>query len=124
MKRQFLHGIGAVLLLAYFFGACTAVDPAQRIVDQAILAHGGERFKEVEIAFQFRDREYTIFKSPERFLYTRSFRDSLGVVRDVLDNAGFTRYIEGEAVELSEKDRVAFTNSVNSVAYFAFLPMG
>ncbi|MGY6558335.1 MAG: DUF6503 family protein [Nitritalea sp.] len=124
MKRQFAFSLGVGLVISFLLGACTAVDPAQRAVDRAILAHGGERFKEVEIAFQFRDREYTIFKSPEGFRYTRSFRDSLGAVQDVLDNTGFTRFIAGEAVELTEKDRVAFTNSVNSVAYFAFLPYG
>ena len=56
--------------------------------------------------------------------YSRSFSDSLGAYLDVLTNDGFTRTLNGELVELSEKDENTFSNSVNSVVYFTLLPKG
>ncbi|MDN3690533.1 hypothetical protein QWZ15_22125 [Cyclobacterium jeungdonense] len=104
--------------------ACSPKTEAEKIIDQSIAAHGGERFKSAKISFDFRERHYEIFKSPDRFRYVRAFSDESGQVEDVLDNDGFARKINGERVTLTDKDRNAFSNSVNSVAYFAFLPYG
>jgi hypothetical protein len=104
--------------------SCQTTDPAQSIVDQSIAAHGGKTFESSVISFDFRDRHYQIFKSPTSFEYVREFNDSTGQVRDVLDNLGFTRTINGTKVELPEERIGAFSRSVNSVAYFAFLPYG
>ena len=86
---------------------------------------GGERYKSARIDFDFRDIHYQIFKSPDRFEYTREFTDSLGQVKDLLNNEGFTRWIDGVEVDTLSEERIgAFSRSVNSVAYFAFLPYG
>lgn len=97
---------------------------AEKVVDQAIQAHGGKLFQSAIISFDFRERHYEIFKSPERFRYVRAFSGEAGQVVDVLDNEGFIRKVNGEEVDLTEKNRDAYSNSVNSVAYFAFLPYG
>lgn len=106
--------------------SCTSVSDkeAQRIVDKSIEAHGGALFEKATISFDFRERQYSIFKSPNAYEYTRAFKDSTGFVMDVLNNEGFQRTIDGEMVSLPDDRVQAFSNSVNSVAYFAFLPYG
>jgi hypothetical protein len=104
--------------------SCETKSEAQKIVDQSIKAHGGKLFEKAKISFDFRDRYYEIFKSPNRYEYTREFTDSTGLVRDVLNNEGFLRTINGDPVQLTEERIGAFSRSVNSVAYFAFLPYG
>lgn len=104
--------------------SCETKSEAQKIVDQSIAAHGGKLFEKAKISFDFRDRNYQIFKSPKSFEYVREFTDSTGIVKDVLNNEGFQRTINGEKVQLTEERTGAFSRSVNSVAYFAFLPYG
>lgn len=113
-----------VILLASLISSCTSRTEAEKIVDKSIEAHGGNLFEKAKIDFDFRERHYNIFKSPRAFEYVREFTDSTGVVRDVLNNSGFVRTVNGKEVALDEKQIKAFTNSVNSVAYFAFLPYG
>jgi hypothetical protein len=97
---------------------------AQPVIDQAIEAHGGERFKAMEVSFDFRDRHYRTIRNGGLFIYERSFRDSTGAVTDVLNNQGFTRTINGAPVDLPAERVQAFSSSVNSVQYFALLPFG
>lgn len=111
----------STILVAY---ACSSPDPAQIIVDQSIAAHGGKAFESSVNNFDFRDRHYQIFKSPSTFEYIREFSDSTGQVRDILDNSGFIRTVNGNRVDLPEERIAAFSRSVNSVAYFVFLPYG
>ncbi|GMQ24464.1 hypothetical protein Aoki45_11460 [Algoriphagus sp. oki45] len=113
----------SVLLISVF--ACKQRTEAEKIVDTAIEAHGGNRYEEVKIDFDFRDIHYTIFKTPSAFEYIREFKDSTGVVRDVLNNSGFVRTVNGTKIDTLTEERIgAFSRSVNSVAYFAFLPYG
>ncbi|MBD3627804.1 DUF6503 family protein [Cyclobacterium sp.] len=117
---KYLLLLGTIFCLC----ACSSNNEAQKIIDQSIAAHGGELFQNAKISFDFRDRHYEIFKSPNRFRYVRSFSDESGKVEDVLDNDGFERKVNGNPVVLTEKDENAYSNSVNSVAYFAYLPYG
>ncbi|MGY6744279.1 MAG: DUF6503 family protein [Cecembia sp.] len=120
MKKSPLFVVLVLVLIS-----CSQVDKeAQRIVDAAIAAHGGELFEKGQISFDFRERHYQIFKSSNRFEYSREFTDSTGFVRDVLNNDGFVRTVNNVEVALPEDRVSAFSNSVNSVAYFAFLPYG
>ncbi|WP_040396577.1 DUF6503 family protein [Cesiribacter andamanensis] len=112
------------LLLCSLLAGCGRRDDPQRIIDAAIEAHGGSRFNELEMAFDFRKHHYTYQRQGGLFRYTREITDSSGHVLDVLSNAGFTRLINGDTVSLPEERAQAFTNSVNSVHYFAMLPYG
>ena len=105
-------------------GKDSAGGKAQEIVDKAIAAHGGEKYENLNLAFDFRGRHYTAIKKNGLFTYTRSFTDSTGQVQDILNNNGFRRKINGQFVKLPEERQKAFTNSVNSVIYFALLPYG
>lgn len=112
------------LLLGLLAGSCTSPSDSQRIIDAAIEAHGGEQFEQIHIAFDFRKHHYTYQREGGRFRYTREFADSSGQVTDVLTNEGFTRLLNGDTLRLSDEREKAFTNSVNSVHYFAVLPFG
>lgn len=93
-------------------------------MDSAIEAHGGKRFENAFIEFDFRDRHYTSHRQNGQFTYTREFSDSSGHIKDILTNEGFRREINGGMAKISGERAVAFTNSVNSVIYFALLPYG
>jgi hypothetical protein len=54
----------------------------------------------------------------------RHFKDSIFNVRDVLDNEGFSRYIDEEMLEIPDSIAVKYKASVNSVHYFSVLPYG
>jgi hypothetical protein len=115
-----------VLLSFTFFGiSCDSRTEAEKIVDAAIDAYGGALYETSAITFDFRGTHYSIFKSPTAFEYSREFTDSTGQVVDVLNNAGFTRKVNGVLIDTLTEERIgAFSRSVNSVAYFAFLPYG
>jgi hypothetical protein len=114
-----------LLILVLCFYACDQRSDAQKIVDSAIKAHGGEAFEKSRIEFDFRERHYTITKTKTAFEYIREFRDSTGNVRDVLNNSGFVRTVNGVKIDTLTDERIgAFSRSVNSVAYFAYLPYG
>ncbi len=101
----------------------TADDKAQQIVDAAIAKHGGSRYEDSRVKFEFRGRQYIATRQGHKFQYERIFTDTTGAqVRDVLANDGFYREVNGQRVELSAKDSSAYANSVNSVIYFALLP--
>ncbi len=127
--------IGIILLLLAELGGCapkkmesssvaeTEKDQAQEVIDQAIEAHGSQKVSGHIIEFDFRDRHYISKREGGVFQYERIFTDTLGDrYRDVLTNDGFSREINGELAEVSEEYRARYSNSVNSVLYFALLP--
>jgi hypothetical protein len=119
LLKSFL-GIFPLFLLLI---SCSS-ETAQTIVDKAIEAHGGMRFEQQRIEFDFRNRHYTSTRKDGQFIYTREFNDSTGRIRDVLTNDSFHREINGGPAKITEERARAFSNSVNSVIYFAVLPFG
>lgn len=112
----------AVLAL---IASCQSRTESEKIIDDAIEAHGGDAYTNSKIEFDFRNIHYTIFKTPDRFEYIREFSDSTGNVVDILNNDGFVRTVNGVKIDtLSEEWIGKYSRSVNSVAYFAFLPYG
>ncbi len=114
-----------ISLFALFAVSCDSRTEAEKIVDEAIEAHGGEAYSNSVIEFDFRNIHYTIFKSEDGFEYIREFQDSTGNVKDVLNNAGFIRTVNGVEIDTLDSEWIGkYSRSVNSVAYFAFLPYG
>jgi len=99
-------------------------DKAQTLVDQAIEAHGGERFANSSYQFEFRGKAYTWVTEAGQYLYTRAFQDSNGLVQDHLSNDGFFRTLNGERSVTTHEQDSMYSNSVNSVFYFIRLPYG
>jgi len=122
LDRPLLHAILFVLLLTTLCSC--GKSKSQGIVDNSIAAHGGSAFESFHLAFDFRNRHYTASRKGGLFTYTREFTDSTGVIKDVLNNDGFTRYRNGSVLDITEERKNAFTRSVNSVIYFALLPFG
>lgn len=102
--------------------ACSSQPDAQSIVDRAIENHGGQAYENSRVSFEFRDVKYTATQQNGEYTYTRFFPDSLGGIRDSLSNQGFSRTVDGEPVDLSFEQDSMYSNSVNSVIYFALLP--
>lgn len=111
-----------LLPLLLIVTACSTQPDAQSIIDKAIEEHGGDAYEHSRISFDFRDVYYTAKHQNGQFVYTRFFPDSLGGIRDSLTNDGFSRSINGQKVDLSFEEDSMYTNSVNSVIYFALLP--
>ncbi|WP_026950382.1 DUF6503 family protein [Algoriphagus mannitolivorans] len=123
MKYLLNYLIIGVFALAII--SCDSRTEAEKIVDAAIEAHGGKAYESSKIEFDFRNIHYVIYKTPNEFEYTREFTDSTGTVKDVLNNSGFVRTVNGIKIDTLSEERIgAFSRSVNSVAYFAFLPYG
>lgn len=98
---------------------------ANQIIDKAIKNAGGERYKDAEIDFVFRNISYKSKRNGGKYRLERNFKDSLGnKVNDVLDNEGFQRYVNDSLVEVVDSMKTAYGNSVNSVHYFVQLPFG
>lgn len=97
---------------------------ANDIVDNTIQISGGEKYLNAEIDFDFRDKHYRSVREQGEFLYQREFQDSIGTIKDVLNNKGFQRFINNEIAEIPDSMAVKYTSSVNSVHYFALLPFG
>jgi len=96
-------------------------EPRKGIIDQAIDFHFEDKYP--NFSFVFRDRSYSIDYSPESFEYTSTYNDSLGAHRRVLNNSGYSEYLDGAQVKLSKKDSLSHSESVNSVSYFNLLPL-
>ncbi len=113
-----------ILIMLLFLMACSSdLDNAQDMVDASIAAHRGEVFMNSKVSFEFRDREYSVSRTEDYFVYTRSFQDSAGFVEDVLINSlDFSRRVDGYDVVLSDMWKTRYGNSVNSVLYFFELP--
>ncbi len=114
--------IALVFAIIFIANILMAQEDAQKIIDAAIQKHGGEHYNAAKISFDFRGRHYIIERNSGLFTYKRLFTDSTGAVEDVLHNNGFYREIDGKPVELSDEWKGRYSNSVNSVAYFALLP--
>jgi hypothetical protein len=100
-------------------------DPkAQEIVDQLIEAYGGSNYDQSKIEFEFRDKSYGSLRRGGNYIYARIFTEDNDLYHDLLSNEGFTREIDGNPADISEKKKAAYTRSVNSVIYFALLPYG
>ncbi|MDX1476431.1 MAG: DUF6503 family protein [Saprospiraceae bacterium] len=101
-------------------------DVAQEIVDRAIAEMGGSLLDTAVISFDFRDRSYRYERTGGLFAYHRIFIDttSQDTLLDILTNEYLKRWINGEEADITAERRQAFSNSVNSVIYFALLPYG
>lgn len=97
---------------------------AQDIVDKTIEVSGGDKYLNAEIDFDFRDKHYRSVREGGKFQYERQFQDSIGVIKDVLNNDGFQRFVNDTLTKIPDSMAVKYTSSVNSVHYFALLPYG
>ena len=97
---------------------------ADAVISKAIEVAGTNTLANAVLSFDFRDKFYKATRHAGVFRLERLQKDTLGEVRDVLSNAGFERYVNGNLLTLSDSIASLYSNSVNSVHYFAVLPFG
>lgn len=95
---------------------------AQKLLNQTILAHGGDLYNTAHYAFSFRGIEYQFKNYGTDYTYIKSYKKKSDSIKDVLKNNVFTRTINNKPVVLSDKDIAIGTGAINSVIYFATLP--
>ncbi|GAA4448357.1 hypothetical protein GCM10023189_06080 [Nibrella saemangeumensis] len=105
------------------FLACSTQPDPQKIIDQAIDAHGGKRYEDFKAAFDFRQYHIRLEHQNGRFRYQRSYADSAGrSVQETLSNEGLQRLVNGQPQTLDSVQHKRYYEAVNSVAYFVLLP--
>lgn len=111
------------LLCGLLFSGCQPSNPAQRVVDQAIKAHGGPAYEQFTMEFDFRDLRYFLRREGGTFRYERTQTDSTGAeIKDILTNTEAYRTRNGQRQNLPDSLMAKYKESVNSVAYFMLLP--
>lgn len=121
MIRKYFY---LTLVFALFYGCSTIKEDAQSIVDKSIKFHGGELYENSIVEFDFRGRNYVLERDNGAFKYHRIFDNSLGAYHDILTNDNFSRSLNNQEVKLSKEWKRRYSSSVNSVAYFVYLPFG
>jgi len=98
-------------------------DFSQKVIDECIKVHGGKAFQKAHFRFDFRDKSFEYQRKKDQFTYIREFTDKQGdKIKDVLTNEAFERISNGAKVDLDTKKTRAYSDALNSVHYFAFLP--
>ncbi|MEP1033030.1 DUF6503 family protein [Ekhidna sp.] len=112
-----------IVLILFAWSCKSSVPTVQEVVDEAIVISGTQKMSNASASFTFRKIKYEYAAENGRYAYTRIQTDSAkNEIKDVLTNDGLERYINNEKIQITDEKRTAYTSSVNSVIYFAFLP--
>lgn len=114
--------IVVVGVVACTVGAKKELSQAQNLIKASIDAHGGKTYDQSAFEFDFRDKHYTFKHENGFFEYSRTFQKGDSIIKDIVTNDNFERYINNELQEISEEDASKYSGSVISVIYFAVLP--
>ncbi|SFR45244.1 hypothetical protein SAMN04490243_1681 [Robiginitalea myxolifaciens] len=97
---------------------------AQVVIDSAIQVAGGSRYRSANVSFDFRDRSYRSYWNKGYQILERLTPTDSGEIRDVRYHDKFERYLRDSLLILHDTTATNYSNSVNSVHYFAYLPHG
>lgn len=116
------------LLLLILFTSCKTDSKkelsAQEIIDKSIEVSGGKLHNKKLVSFLFRDRKYIGENNNGKKILKRiTFTDSLRIT-DVKRHNSFERYFNDSLIYTPDSIANRYSNSVNSVHYFARLPYG
>lgn len=120
----------SLFLVAILFHGCNQdykkeeLTRAEKVIDESIIASGVTKLDSATISFSFRDKNYKAVRKNGLFSLERSFTDSTGNYRDVYDNNGFKRFLNGEELTVVDSMAEKYKESINSVHYFSILPYG
>ena len=114
-----------VLILGLgFLWTNTEEDKAQELVDAAIEAHGSQNLVHSIVDFNFRGHSYQVKKDGWRYEARRRFKGDNGVeIEDLHNKKGIFRKVNGAEVDIDERTKGAIETAMNSVVYFAYLPL-
>ncbi|NNF18474.1 MAG: deoxyribose-phosphate aldolase [Flavobacteriaceae bacterium] len=97
---------------------------AQEIVDQSIENAGGELYDNSFISFHFRDKDYVLEKQDGRKVMKRILVTDTAVIVDALRRGEVSREINDSVVALTDSVKSIYSEAINSVHYFTYLPHG
>lgn len=118
-----MHRFSLFALLLLITVACQPKNPGQKIIDQAIAAHGGDAWLGKRISFDFRKFHLVLEQREGQFRYERTYTDSTGTpVKEILTNDSFTRLLNNQPQTLDTAQIGKYSRAVNSIAYFVLLP--
>ena len=117
-----MRNLLCLIAIAFLISGCSKPD-AQTIVDKSIAFYNMERLENATLKFNFRKFHFTVMQKEGKFRYERMFTDSTGNVHDILSNNGFKRLLNGKEVKLDSEQSGKYSQSVNSVVYFVYLPL-
>lgn len=95
---------------------------ADEVIQKAIETHGGERYDNMLVEFDFRNRHFKVKIEEGEYVYERSFKSDDGWVKDIYQKDSFRRTVNEKRVMLSQENKQNYQNATNSVVYFALLP--
>ncbi len=95
---------------------------AEIVVDSAIAFHGYID-DGLTLGFSFRDKEYTVSRKDGIYKYTATYHTESGRHVGLLTNEGYSESVNGGWANLTPKDSTSRAESINSVVYFALLPL-
>ncbi|CAM1365977.1 Deoxyribose-phosphate aldolase [Tenacibaculum litoreum] len=104
--------------------SCKPKFTAQEIIDKSIEYSKLNEIENATISFNFRKNSYEATRKNGTFELVRVIKNDSVNTKDILSNDNFKRFVNDSLVELSEKDKNRYSNSVNSVHYFSVLPLG
>lgn len=116
-----------IFALLVLFASCQNENEqltADEIINKTIATAGGDIYKKATIDFKFRENQYKSVRNGGEFLLEREITDSLDIMRDVISNTGYKRFLNDSLVTVPDSMMVKYISSVNSVHYFAHLPYG
>ncbi|MCF7560162.1 deoxyribose-phosphate aldolase [Sabulilitoribacter multivorans] len=99
-------------------------EDANAIIDKSIEVSGGQFLKKSIIGFEFRGRQYAANRYNGKFSLSRLTIKEPDTIFDTLNNNEFSRFVNGETIEVPDSMATRYSASVNSVHYFAVLPYG
>lgn len=115
------------LVFALMFGCKTESDAtpeARQVVDSAIARAGGQGFRTDQISFEFRKRTYESYLEDGQRVLARITPTDSGAIRDLRKGDYFERRWKDSLLAVPDSTARKWSNAVNSVHYFAYLPYG
>lgn len=121
MNRIF---ISLVLVGVISCGEQEKTPTAQEIIDHSIEVSGGSNYADSNIDFDFRQIHYSSKSKDGNKVLERIITNDTAIILDRKEPTGFKRFVNDSLVVLADTTANKYSNSVNSVHYFANLPYG
>lgn len=128
----FMRTVFILSITLFAFWACQSIgsQPKQlaqtqskQLIDECLKAHGWSGNRNKAFEFDFRNITYRFSHDSSGFVYEREGVLKGDSIHDVLENEKLSRRLSGELIQLSEEEKFKYAESVNSVIYFATLPL-
>ena len=95
---------------------------AEEIIAASIQAHGGELYKQAHFSFTFRGNTYRFKNNYQEFEYEfNGLNKQEDSVRTLVNSNSVNVWINNQPIDLNEKQRLSYSDNLNSVIYFATL---